>query len=129
MVPRGASRTNDKASDNADRKAMVNVAPAAKAADLAAAKAAEAGQEILSFWHSTQTVTANCRPERSRMPRRLLRHSTRTVTETSRAMRCGPLMLIAIEGLAVTKAAARLKAVAVHPRVSHVRREAIRVLR
>jgi hypothetical protein len=38
-------------------------------------------------------------------------------------------MLIAIEGPAVTNAAARLKAVAVHPKVSHVRRKAIPLLR
>jgi hypothetical protein len=103
-------RLSDKASDSA--------VPAAKA---------EARQEILSFWHSTQTVTANCRPVRSPMPRRLSNRSTRTVTETSRAMRCG--LLIAIEGLAVANKAARPRAAAVHPRVSHVRRKAIPVLR
>jgi hypothetical protein len=38
-------------------------------------------------------------------------------------------MLIAIEGLALTNATARLKAEAVHPRVSHVCRKVIPVLR
>jgi hypothetical protein len=119
-APKAADRLNDKASGSGDRKAEGNGARAAVKA--------EVGREILSFWPSIQTVMASCRPVKSPMRPRRLRHWTRTVTGTSRAMRCGPLMLIAIEGLAVTKAAARLKAVAVHPRVSHVRRKAIRVL-
>lgn len=118
-MPNGDCRVDDRATGNADRKAEVNVVPAAKAVGSVAAKA-EAGREIPSSWPLTRTVMANCRPVKSQTRRRPSRHWTRMATGTSHVMKCDPL--IAVEGLAVPTAVVR-------PRVSHVLRKAIPVRR
>jgi len=98
IVAHGGGREGNRGCDNADHKRKINVVPAAKAADPVAAK--EAGLEIRSFWRSTRTVTASCRPVKSPMQPRRSKRWTPTGMATSRVTKCAPLMLTAIGGLA-----------------------------